>query len=103
MAGRVRRRTPDARAIAVIDREIKPTPMRDSPAIHIGTSGWSYDHWVDILYPRKASSLARLDAYAGSSDARSEQDLLPLAEEALFATWYDRTEGSWSRPRRPGD
>src|SRR6187402_3704663 len=33
-------------------------------AVHIGTSGWSYDHWVDILYPKSASSLERLDAYA---------------------------------------
>jgi uncharacterized protein YecE (DUF72 family) len=31
--------------------------------IHIGTSGWSYDHWVGILYPRNASSLERLDHY----------------------------------------
>ncbi len=67
MAGRVRRRTPVARSIAVIEREIKPTPMRDSPAIHIGTSGWSYDHWVDILYPRKASSLAGWTPTHGSS------------------------------------
>jgi uncharacterized protein YecE (DUF72 family) len=33
-------------------------------AVHIGTSGWSYDEWVNVLYPRKASSLERLDAYA---------------------------------------
>ena len=33
-------------------------------AVYIGTSGWSYDHWVDILYPKSASSLERLDAYA---------------------------------------
>lgn len=30
----------------------------------IGTSGWSYDHWVGTLYPKSASSLERFDAYA---------------------------------------
>src|SRR4029078_11764734 len=35
--------------------------------IYIGTSGWSYDHWINVLYPRKASSLERLDAYARAS------------------------------------
>src|SRR3954466_5617312 len=32
-------------------------------AVHLGTSGWSYDHWVGVLYPKSASSLERLDAY----------------------------------------
>src|SRR4051812_12000890 len=32
-------------------------------AVHIGTSGWSYDHWAGVLYPKGASSLGRLDAY----------------------------------------
>jgi uncharacterized protein YecE (DUF72 family) len=30
----------------------------------IGTSGWSYDHWQGILYPRGVKGLERLDAYA---------------------------------------
>jgi uncharacterized protein YecE (DUF72 family) len=32
-------------------------------SIHIGTSGWSYDHWQGILYPRGASSMKRLEHY----------------------------------------
>ena len=36
--------------------------------IHIGTSGWSYDHWVDVLYPRDAPSRDRLPFYARSFD-----------------------------------
>jgi uncharacterized protein YecE (DUF72 family) len=32
-------------------------------AIHIGTSGWSYDHWQGILYPHPTPVRARLDYY----------------------------------------
>jgi uncharacterized protein YecE (DUF72 family) len=31
--------------------------------MHIGTSGWSYDHWQGILYPYGIDSRARLDYY----------------------------------------
>ena len=30
---------------------------------HIGTSGWSYDHWEEILYPPKTNSARRMDYY----------------------------------------
>jgi uncharacterized protein YecE (DUF72 family) len=33
-------------------------------AIHVGTSGWSYDRWEGLLYPRRVSSLERFDYYA---------------------------------------
>jgi uncharacterized protein YecE (DUF72 family) len=32
-------------------------------AIHIGTSGWSYDHWQGIVYPYDAPLRARLGFY----------------------------------------
>ena len=32
-------------------------------AIHIGTSGWSYEHWSDVLYPADARSADRLRYY----------------------------------------
>lgn len=31
--------------------------------IYIGTSGWSYDHWQDVLYPRGTPSAQRLACY----------------------------------------
>jgi uncharacterized protein YecE (DUF72 family) len=31
--------------------------------IYIGTSGWSYDHWSDVLYPPGAPSGDRLGYY----------------------------------------
>ncbi len=32
--------------------------------IHIGTSGWSYDHWTDVLYPPGTPPADRLGHYA---------------------------------------
>lgn len=32
-------------------------------AVHIGTSGWSYDHWQGVLYPHGVPQKARLDYY----------------------------------------
>jgi uncharacterized protein YecE (DUF72 family) len=34
--------------------------------IHIGTCGWSYDHWVDVLYPPDAQARDRLRFYAAT-------------------------------------
>jgi uncharacterized protein YecE (DUF72 family) len=32
-------------------------------AVHIGTSGWSYDHWENVLYPPKLPARDRLQHY----------------------------------------
>jgi uncharacterized protein YecE (DUF72 family) len=32
-------------------------------AFHIGTSGWSYDHWQGVLYPERTPVSRRLDYY----------------------------------------
>jgi len=37
-------------------------------AIYVGTCGWSYDHWADVLYPRTAPSRDRLRFYTESFD-----------------------------------
>ncbi|GAB3505064.1 DUF72 domain-containing protein [Spirosoma knui] len=36
--------------------------------IHIGTSGWSYDHWQGILYPLKTPAAKRLTYYLEQFD-----------------------------------
>lgn len=33
-------------------------------AVHIGTSGWSYAHWMNVLYPEGLPAERRLDHYA---------------------------------------
>ena len=60
-------------------------------SVHIGTSGWSYDHWVDILYPRQASCLERLDAYARHFDTvEVNNTFYRWPKDEVFATWHGR-------------
>ena len=59
--------------------------------ISIGTSGWSYDHWVDVLYPRKASSLERLDAYARRfRTVEVNNTFYRWPKDEVFAAWRKR-------------
>lgn len=60
-------------------------------AVWIGTSGWSYDHWVGVLYPRKASSLERLDAYAGRfRTVEVNNTFYRWPKDEVFTTWHAR-------------
>jgi uncharacterized protein YecE (DUF72 family) len=60
-------------------------------SVHIGTSGWSYDHWVGILYPKSASSLERLDAYARNFDTvEVNNTFYRWPRDEVFATWRER-------------
>ncbi len=60
-------------------------------AVYIGTSGWSYDHWVDILYPNSASSLERLDAYARIfRTVEVNNTFYRWPKDETFSTWRAR-------------
>ncbi|MDG3008061.1 DUF72 domain-containing protein [Paludisphaera mucosa] len=60
-------------------------------AVYVGTSGWSYDHWVDVLYPRGASSLERLDAYARRfRTVEVNNTFYRWPKDDVFQTWRDR-------------
>jgi hypothetical protein len=64
----------------------------DLMAIHIGTSGWSYPHWVGIVYPRSASSLGRLDAYVRRfATVEVNNTFYRWPKEEVFTTWHDRS------------
>ena len=59
-------------------------------SVHIGTSGWSYAHWTNVLYPEGLPSARRLDYY------------LPQFRTAeLNASYYrwptDAAFGGWRR------
>ena len=74
-------------------------------AVYIGTSGWSYDHWVGILYPKAASSLERLDAYARRfQTVEVNNTFYRWPKDEVFSTWHDRFARGVprSRPRRRG-
>lgn len=60
-------------------------------AIHIGTSGWSYNHWTGIVYPKSASSLERLDAYVERfQTVEVNNTFYRWPKDEVFATWRDR-------------
>ena len=61
-------------------------------AVYIGTSGWSYDHWVGILYPKSASSLERLDAYARHfRTVEVNNTFYRWPKDDVFSTWRERS------------
>src|ERR1700712_3755058 len=62
---------------------------------HVGTSGWSYDHWEGLLYPEGLDSLRRLHAYAASfSTAEVHADFRHQPPHAAFTAWqHDTPEG----------
>ena len=63
---------------------------------HVGTSGWSYDHWQGVLYPAGTSSLKRLDAYVarfGTVEVNNTFYRWPRPE--TFATWRSRVPESF--------
>ncbi|MBY0230834.1 MAG: DUF72 domain-containing protein, partial [Gemmataceae bacterium] len=60
-------------------------------SVFIGTSGWSYGHWVGVLYPREASSLQRLEAYAREfRTVEVNNTFYRWPKDAVFAAWRDR-------------
>ena len=61
--------------------------------VHIGTSGWSYDHWENVLYESGTPPRERLDVYA--------RRFSTVELNASFYRWpADRTFTGW-RQRLP--
>jgi hypothetical protein len=59
-------------------------------SIHVGTSGWSYDHWQHVLYPPDLPVRARLTSYVERFDT--------VELNASFYRWpQDRTFAGWRR------
>jgi uncharacterized protein YecE (DUF72 family) len=59
--------------------------------IHIGTSGWSYDHWNGVLYPPGLPASRRLDAYtARFPTVELNASFYRWPPPPTFARWRDR-------------
>lgn len=57
---------------------------------HVGTSGWSYNHWEHVLYPPAMPAARRLDAYV--------QSFGTVELNASFYRWpRDTTFAGWRR------
>jgi uncharacterized protein YecE (DUF72 family) len=65
-------------------------------AVLVGTSGWSYDHWVGVLYPKSATSLERLDAYARHfRTVEVNNTFYRWPKDEVFSTWRERSPGGF--------
>lgn len=63
--------------------------------VHIGTSGWSYDHWENVLYPPGLPARERLAHYAAR--------FTTVELNASFYRWpRDTSFASWRRRLPPG-
>lgn len=68
-----------------------PVPPLRPGEVRVGTSGWSYDHWRDVLYPRGLPSRRWLAHYAETFDTVELNGSFyhwPRAE--TFAGWRDQ-------------
>jgi uncharacterized protein YecE (DUF72 family) len=60
-------------------------------AIRIGTSGWSYHHWTDVLYPAGLPVSARLARYVEEFDTvELNASFYRWPRDATFAGWRER-------------
>jgi uncharacterized protein YecE (DUF72 family) len=63
--------------------------------LHIGTSGWSYDHWEGVLYPPGLPSGKRRQVYVEHFDT--------VELNASFYRWpREQTFETWNRELPPG-
>lgn len=59
-----------------------------SAPIHIGTSGWSYPHWREAVYPRKLPQRAWLEYYAEHlSSVEINLTFYRLPDGEVFTEW----------------
>jgi len=59
--------------------------------IRIGTSGWSYDHWTDVLYPPRLSPARRLARYVEVFDTvELNASFYRWPKDSTFEGWRQR-------------
>jgi len=60
--------------------------------VHVGTSGWQYDHWRDRFYPADVRQAGWLEFYADQfATVESNSAFYRLPARATFASWAART------------
>lgn len=60
-------------------------------SVHIGTSGWSYDHWEGVLYPHQLPPRSRLDCYIQHyQTVEVNSTYYHWPPNTTFANWRER-------------
>jgi uncharacterized protein YecE (DUF72 family) len=66
--------------------------MNGTYAVHIGTSGWNYEHWKGNFYPMDLSQKIWLEFYTETfSTVELNNSFYRLPEKATFEKWRERT------------
>jgi uncharacterized protein YecE (DUF72 family) len=64
-------------------------PKKEQGKIHIGTSGWHYEHWKGPFYPKDISNKAMLDFYG--------QQFLPVElNNTFYRLPFAKTFKDWA-------
>jgi uncharacterized protein YecE (DUF72 family) len=64
--------------------------------VHIGTSGWSYGHWTNVLYPEGLPPERRLDHYVRQfQTAELNASYYRWPSDSAFASWQRRLPGGF--------
>ena len=64
--------------------------------VWIGTSGWQYRHWRELLYPRGLAQPRWLEHYAARfATVESNNAFYMLPERHVFERWAERTPGDF--------
>jgi uncharacterized protein YecE (DUF72 family) len=64
---------------------------RTKKDIHIGTSGWSYEHWNETFYPKEIKSNERLQYYASHfKTVEINNTFYHLPTENVIKNWYEK-------------
>jgi len=60
--------------------------------VHIGTSGWSYKHWMGRFYPEKSSSEEQFEFYTKHFDTvEINNSFYKLPPRSVFENWYENS------------
>jgi uncharacterized protein YecE (DUF72 family) len=60
-------------------------------SVHIGTSGWSYDHWNGVLYPDGMAPRDRLGLFASTfGTVELNASFYRWPRDSAFASWRRR-------------
>lgn len=60
--------------------------------LYCGTSGWNYNHWRGIFYPKDVPQSKWLECYSGHFDTvEVNNSFYRLPEQSTFQSWHDQT------------
>jgi uncharacterized protein YecE (DUF72 family) len=66
-------------------------PVEPTVTVRIGTSGWSYDHWTNVLYPPGLPSARRLSRYVEEFDTvELNASFYRWPKDSTFAGWREQ-------------